>query len=184
MDICFLEVLYLKNVVNVRFFFEGECLREHTRVGGFLNLYFGPCDKMGSTKPVEIDRNGDNTIVVPEKCLNCDRLSKSNIHGYFCSFEHEIWKDFPRDLDWGEWKPDYPLVGLLHSENSSGYATTMRTLENGANVSKDLIGLLLAKEITKAIVLYRKINVGKTIKEASDELKILIKKLEYLDKDV
>lgn len=92
--------------------FEGECTRGLDEIGKLLRLDYDSCYKTGTTEPTKIEINSDNPVFVPNKCIDCEYLSKSEFREYFCSYEKEKWKDFPRDLDWGDWKPDYPLIGL------------------------------------------------------------------------
>lgn len=156
------------------FLFEGECLRAIDQLGDYLRLDYESCKISGPTEPTEIENANDVSIFVPKKCKNCKFLMKSDIRGYFCNSEHEVWKDFPRDLDWGDWEPDYPLVGITRY-NKSNYTCNYL---GSAIVTKDLVLLLMKNETTKALKLYRKLNKIVTIKEAFDDIKILMEKLE------
>ncbi|TCI92700.1 hypothetical protein [Tenacibaculum sp. M341] len=152
--------------------FEGECLRGLDKIERLLRLDYNHCGVNGSSEPTEIEKLNDNSIYVPKKCVECKFLKKSTIRQYFCNKEHEIWKDFPRDLDWGNWHPDYPLVGIRKVDK-------YKNINLGpAIITKDLILLLLNKETTKAMKLYRKLNNIPTIIEAIDDIKKLTQKLE------
>lgn len=146
--------------------FEGECLRGNTSIDGFLRLDYEPCGIDGSTEPIEIEKHQENSIFVPTKCESCSFLKKDDIRHYICSKDREIWGDFPRDLDWGNWKPDYPLIGL-----------------NQSIITKDLVLFLMQKEKVKALKLYRKLNQIDTIKEAREDIDKLLAKLEKVTKE-
>ncbi len=143
--------------------FEGECLRGIELMEDYLTLDHGACKIEGLTHPVEIEIKNGSPIYVPKKCLECQFLLKSNSRGYICISDKNVWGDFPRSLDWGDWKPDYPIAGLR--------------IDKAMIVTKELIALLIDKKTVKAIKLYRALNAIDTIKEASDAIKTLSNKL-------
>ena len=153
--------------------FEGECTRGLDETGSLLRLDYEACDKPGPTTPVEIEVIDEHSIYVPHKCQNCEYLIKTEIRGYACSYEQEQWQDFPRDLDWGDWQPDYPLVGLRR------YRKGKYSMEDlgPAIVNKELTLLLMNNETAKAVKLYRRLNKIETLKEALDDVNTLASKL-------
>lgn len=153
--------------------FEGECMRRLDDVDSLLRLDYDSCGKTGSSQPIEIEVINENSIFVPEKCLHCEFLGKSDIHGHFCKSENDKWGDFPRDLDWGDWKPDYSLIG--HRRYKEG--TFSKEDLGPAIITRELILLLMKNEKTKAVVLYRKLNQVEYIKEAAEVINILLDKL-------
>ena len=152
--------------------FEGSCLRAITLMDDYLSLDHGPCEIAGDTTPTKIDSNNNAPIYVPKKCSQCDFLKQSDIDGYYCSSEREKWGDFHRSLDWGNWEPDHPVVGIRRINNNID--------EGPATITKELIALILENKTTKALKLYRSINAIDTIKEASDAVKLLQSKLKTL----
>lgn len=159
--------------------FEGECLRGNPSIDGFLRLDYEPCGIDGSTEPIEIEKHQENSIFVPTKCESCSFLKKDDIRHYICSKDREVWGDFPRDLDWGNWKPDYPLIRLIRYEEGK-YS---RTYLGPATITKELVLLLKTKEIVEAIYLYRKLNHIETFKEAKEDVEKLLAKLKKVTKE-
>ena len=86
------------------FLFEGECTRNIKQVDGYSNLDHGPCGIEGPTEPEIIAKSGEYEVFVPKKCSTCSYLKQDDLRGYVCSKDQEIWRDFPRNLDWGGWE--------------------------------------------------------------------------------
>jgi hypothetical protein len=162
-----------KKCISCSNLFEGECLRAVDLIEDYLTLDYGVCKIEGETYPVVIETKNENPICVPKKCLDCQFLLKSRTRGYTCTSEKEKWGDFSRHLDWGDWKPDYPLVGLRRDE----VIGSKNSYLGGMIITKDLVSLLLDGKTTKAIKLYRTLNNIETIKEASEAMKTLSNKL-------
>ena len=143
--------------------FEGECRRNSEITGEYARLDYGKCEIEGKTEPVciEIDSNGYETFV-PAKCEHCDYLKKDKYRGYICTFEKNIWGDFPRSLDWGNWKPNFPIIGL------------------GADLklTKHLIILIENEKTTEAIKEIKRLNNGIEFKEAIESVSLLKKKID------
>jgi hypothetical protein len=177
-----------KKCSKCKFLFEGGCDRaskQLTRLSGYLELDYGPCNVDGDTNPelifFELDKPlGELKIdfhkqidelhfpkiggfAIPKKCICCNFLSFDIINPC-CNFEREKWGDFPRALDWGNWSPDFPNVDL----------------SSGKFVSIDLIETVQEGKEAEAIKIFRVINKGTSIKEARDAFKELKDKLDNL----
>ncbi|WP_459212176.1 hypothetical protein [Aquimarina rhabdastrellae] len=153
--------------------FEGECTRALDKLDHLLRLDYESCHIAGSTEPIAIEVINEDSVFVPKKCVNCEHITKSDIYGYFCSYEKDIWKDFPRDLDWGDWKPDYPLISIRRYQKRK---TSL--FDSGlAVINRELILLLQNKEKIKAMKLYRSLNKIDTIKETMDDINEMMEKL-------
>ena len=86
--------------------FEGVCLRQPSR---YMHLDHGPCPFPGDTTPALYSfvlEEESLSLQVPGKCLTCEHLKNHCIYLAYCSYESEIWGDFHRSLDWGEWQPE------------------------------------------------------------------------------
>ncbi len=93
--------------------FEGECRRNGEITGEYARLDYGKCKFEGKTNPVSIEIGKNSCeIFVPSKCKQCEYLKKTKYRGYFCTLDNDVWADFPRSLDWGDWEPDFPIIGL------------------------------------------------------------------------
>jgi hypothetical protein len=143
--------------------FEGECLRNSEITGKYAQLDYGKCEIEGKTEPVciEIDYNGYETFI-PLKCEHCDHLKKNKYRGYICAFEKNTWGDFPRSLDWGDWKPNFPIVGL--GEN--------------LKLTKHLIILIESKKTAEAVKEIKRLNNGMEFKKAIESVSQLKNKID------
>ncbi|KXX66932.1 hypothetical protein AVL50_29710 [Flammeovirga sp. SJP92] len=74
-------------------------------------------------------------------CKARKNLFLNNIRGHVCTEDQKVWGDFPKGLDWGDWKPDYPIIGL-----------------NRTIINRELILLIQENKMTKALKLYRTLN--------------------------
>ena len=86
--------------------FEGECLRHPDR---YMHLDHGPCPFPGVTSPIRYSFSCEDkhfSVQVPSKCITCAYLKNDSIYQAFCSHDSDVWGDFHRSLDWGEWEPD------------------------------------------------------------------------------
>ncbi len=145
-----------------KYLFEGECTRALKQVAGYLALDHGPCKIEGDTIPELIDSAYvTSKVYVPSKCKYCLFLSFDFIRGFYCNFEREKWGDFPRAVDWGNWSPELPNVGL----------------ESRKIVSIDLIKAVKEGKEAEAIKIFQEINKGTSIKEARDAFRELKEKL-------
>lgn len=96
-----------------RFLFEGECTRAVEQVQGSLALDHGPCPIPGDTTPtLVVAGHPFGTVSIPTKCRACAHLVTDPIRGFTCGYERERWGACPRTLDWGDWSPELPNVGL------------------------------------------------------------------------
>lgn len=153
--------------------FEGDCLRADAQMAGYLNLDYGPCGIEGSTNPIQIAEINGAPVFVPEKCKGCGFFEEDDFRGFVCRKDADKWGDSPRSLDWGDWEPDYPLVGLiLKVPTRSGYY-----FRNTAVISREIILLIQYGEKTKALKLFRKVNEIKTSKEAREAIEEIERKL-------
>lgn len=141
--------------------FEGECIRNSEITGEYARLDYGKCKVEGKTNPVriEIDKNGYETFV-PSKCKQCVYLKKDEISEYICSLDKNIWGDFPRSLDWGDWEPDFPIVGLgadfkltknliiqIKNKKTAEAIKEIKSLNSGINLKKALESVSQLKDI-------------------------------------
>lgn len=142
--------------------FEGECIRNSEITGEYSRLDYGKCKVEGKTNSVciEIDNSGYETFV-PEKCVKCTHLKKDKYHKYICDFEKNIWGDFPRSLDWGDWQPDFPIIGL----------------GDNLKMTKHLIILIQNKKTVEAIKELKRLNSEIDFKKASESVTLLINKM-------
>jgi hypothetical protein len=152
-----------KKCIECDLMFEGECRRNSDITGEYARLDYGKCKIEGITEPVsiEIDSSGYETFV-PEKCEQCDHLKMDKYRGYICSFEKDIWGDFPRSLDWGSWQPNFPIIGL------------------GANLklTKYLIILIKNKKTAEAVKEIKRLNEGIGFKKAVESVSLLKNKID------
>jgi hypothetical protein len=94
--------------------FEGECRRALEATQGNLALDHGPCPVAGTTQPVRVETPFyASKVFVPEKCRACRHLELDGVRGFLCTLDADRWGDFPRELDWGSWSPEHPLLGLV-----------------------------------------------------------------------
>lgn len=143
--------------------FESECRRNSEITGEYAILDYGKCEIEGKTNPVciEIDNSGYE-IFVPAKCGQCNYLKKDKYREYICTFEKNIWGDFPRSLDWNDWKPDFPIVGLGTKLKLSKHLTIL--IENG--------------KIAEAIKEIKRLNNEIDFKKAKESVLILKNKID------
>jgi hypothetical protein len=172
-----------KKCLKCKFNEEGDCTRALNQVSSSLALDYGPCEVDGDTSPeliaelhvpkigvVVVPKNEVldvpkiGKVYVPKKCLYCLYLAFDIVRNFYCNFEREKWGDFPRAVDWGNWNPSLPNVGLASRKN----------------VSMDLIEAVNEGKETEAIKIFREINKGASIKEARDAFKELKGKLNNL----
>lgn len=143
-------------------FFEGMCLRNMDKIEDYMNLDFGPCDIIGETHPIAIEKDETGyEIFVPAKCARCNYLSKNNYSEYKCNHNNKIWKAFGRSLDWGNWKPNFPMVGLGPK----------------IRLTREIISLINNNQTAKAIRSFRIINPYLSFKEAKDSVIKIANKL-------
>jgi hypothetical protein len=113
--------------------FEGECTRHYYEypkqvlqfgqrefiLGMYRHLHHGPCPFPGDTDPAPFeisalpapDSRPAKTVQVPRKCLSCRYLKGLPIYDAVCTYESEVWGDFHRGLDWGDWLPSEEQLG-------------------------------------------------------------------------
>ena len=139
---------------DCQFLFEGECTRAMKSLGRFMALDHGTCRVSGSTDPVRFENQFLTSVVeIPRKCSNCALLQIDSIRGFTCGQDAHIWGNFPRELDWGSWHPEYFYVELPQPK------MTRRALIEQL-WARDLVGFL--KE-------YRRINPDTAMSEARDD---------------
>jgi hypothetical protein len=94
-------------------FLEGECLRAMQAIEGYQVLDHGACPVQGDTSPTKmIEENTGRVFFVPAKCAACGYLFSNSTRGFFCTYQQQIWGDFPRSLDWGHWRPGINPIGV------------------------------------------------------------------------
>ena len=99
--------------VRCEFQFEASCTRAIDLVSDYQEFDHGPCKIAGETYPVEmLGPNQKYTYSVPAKCVHCEFLEFDDIREFGCGFDNDIWGDFRRSLDWGNWSPKYTPVGI------------------------------------------------------------------------
>lgn len=160
-----------KKCTSCKHLFEGECLRDLELTDGYLRLDYSDCPVKGETNPVAFKADGEVKTFIPSKCNGCSNLNTKRLT---CKFEKELWGDFERDLDWGTWQPDYPLVGLRRVEMEG----KTRLDEGPAVINKLLIQLIQNGNTVKAIKLYRELNKIALIKDAKDEVEQISERLQ------
>ena len=161
--------------ISCQYLFEGECLRDSELIGGgFLQLDYGYCGVDGPTEPFAIEEPAIGVkIFIPTKCKSCQFLYLDSIRGYVCKKDQKLWGDGFRGLDWGDWEPNYPNVGLERLGNSE---VNERFLDR-VIVTEEILDLLMANQKIAALKLYRSINAITTIKHAKDDIELLDSKL-------
>ena len=91
---------------DCEYLFEGSCVR-CPEAKHYLHLDHGPCGVDGPTHPVHYeDQFIKAHVTVPKKCASCNFLKVDRIRDFICTKDKDRWGDFPRGLDWGDWKPD------------------------------------------------------------------------------
>lgn len=154
--------------------FEGECLRGLEQVEGYLRLDTGTCRVEGSSEPVPImEEPQGNPVFVPKKCLGCDFLHHDRIREYVCKQDHKRWQDGFRDLDWGDWEPDYPMLGLRRGMNGE--------TSGPAIITREIIKGLQEDRRVEALKVYRKLNQIETLAEAIADIDRLEKKIKEIE---
>jgi len=144
-----------------RFLFEGECTRVMGQIAGYLSLDHGPCPIRGKTLPVLYETEYIRSkVFVPEKCASCHDLKYDPVSGFVCNYEREVWGAFPRELDWGNWSPEYPNLGL----------------ESGRSVSVPVMKAVAAGREVDAIKAFRADHKDATFKEAREAFRELSEK--------
>lgn len=137
---------------HCQYMFEGECMRYMDEVGHYLHLDYGPCGIEGPTEPVTIEHEGDpSNIEIPKKCATCEYLRGHSS----CTKDKDVWGDFNRGLDWGQWKPE-----IIHIQLAFPKITTQEL--NLCAHRDDLISFI--KE-------HRRVNPGTSHEEAKKDFK-------------
>ncbi|QDT45873.1 hypothetical protein Pan241w_60010 [Gimesia alba] len=148
--------------------FEGECVRVVEQVEGYLSLDYGPCHREGTCEPVLVeDEFIKSKVYVPEKCSHCPFLKYHRIFGFRCHEDDHIWGQYGKSLDWGNWSPELPNIGLA----------------SGRIVSQELLRAVKEKQEVEAIRIYRYLHAGTSIREARDAFQELSEKLERICDD-
>lgn len=167
----FMEGCVPKKCTTCKHLFEGECLRDIEFTDSYLRLDYSGCPVVGETNPIAFNTDGEAQTFIPSKCTRCSYL---NTKQFTCKFEKELWGDFERDLDWGNWRPDYPLVGLRRVEMEG----KTRLDKGPAIINKSLIQLLQSGSTAQAIKLYGELNNIDIIQDAKDEVEQIGKRLQ------
>ncbi len=106
-----------KKCRDCKMLFEGECNRNTDLNMGWAHLDFGPCGIPGPTDPmIYQDEFVIAKVPVPRKCSTCRFISLDPIRGFHCTKEREKWGDLDRGLDWGDWQPTVPPIGLPYPQ--------------------------------------------------------------------
>lgn len=143
---------------DCQMFFEGECNRNADLNMGWAHLDYGPCGIPGPTDPVIYQ---DDLVIakvpVPRKCSTCRFISLDPIRGFHCTKDRDKWGDMDRGLDWGDWQPAIPPIGLPFPQQTND---RMRELA--------LLG-----DMVQFVIEYRKVNPASiaAAKQAYLELK-------------
>jgi hypothetical protein len=146
--------------------FEGECRRALEATQGHLALDHGPCPVAGPTQPVRVETPFyASKVFVPEKCRACRNLELDGVRGFLCTLDADRWGDFPRELDWGSWSPEHPLLGL----------------QSGRSVPVDFVGAVRRDAEADAVRAFRQAYPTATFQEARDAFAELREKLAALE---
>ena len=89
-----------KKCSECRHLFEGECTRNGPT---YMALDHGPCPVTGPTTPTRVSAPREDLL--PAKCVECEHLAFDRLWGFHCIADRQIWRDFPRSLDWGDERP-------------------------------------------------------------------------------
>ena len=81
-----------------------------------------------------------------------------------CNYQRERWGDFPRTLDWGDWRPALPNLGLM----------------SGRRVSDALLQAVCDGDKVAAIKAFMAVNAGAMMREGMDAYEELAEKLARL----
>ena len=128
-----------KKCTDCKSLFEGSCVRALEIVEDYLQLDYGSCPVQGETSPVEKIAGEYNCIYfVPIKCNKCEFLTYDDIRGFICGYQKDIWKDFPRTLDWGAWSPKFTPMSIEGKVTSTDYVTDLVLKGNKAAAVKEL----------------------------------------------
>ncbi len=129
---------------------------------GYLALDHGPCPIPGNPTPTLVVTDPPfGTVSIPTKCRTCAHLQTDPIRGFTCGYERERWGAYPRTLDWGDWSPELPNVGLA----------------SGRPVSTALLHAVAAGHEVQAIRAFRADFPESTIAEARQAFAELAKRL-------
>ena len=141
------------------YLFEGSC-RRFPEAQPFLHLDHGPCGIDGPTKPVYFENQFIKAKVkVPQKCVSCKFLETDRIRGFVCRKDEDKWGDFPRGLDWGDWKPDL-TTDCIHLKLPLPKVTTLKLSQHACN-----------NDILEFIKEHRRINPGISTEEVKADFK-------------
>lgn len=156
---------------NCTFLLEGECMRAIEASEDYLRLDYPSCSVQGSSTPILFKKEGDeNEHWIPQKCNDCRFLNPQELT---CKENKEVWGHYERDLDWGNWEPDYPLIGLRRIKTEGSGTTDL----GPAIITKQVIELITLKKDTAALKLYRTLNKIEFIKEAKLDIEKIKTKL-------
>jgi len=164
-----------KKCSTCEYLMEGSCTRNIEQMAGYLHLDAGSCGINGNTKPIAIDEiPKGNPIFVPEKCVNCEFMSRTDYNEYACKKDADLWGSHYRTFDWGDWQPDYPVVGIRRLAN---LVEDYLGDKSEAVITREIILLIQNKKHTAAMKLYKDLNKCETIREALDAIELIREKL-------
>lgn len=149
------------------FLFEGGCLRAMEQTSTYVALDHGPCPVIGNESPVEYEsRFIKSKVFIPEKCSSCVNLEFDFIRGFICNYKRSDWGEFPRELDWGSWSPEFPNIGL----------------RSGKSVSQEVLKAVINNNEVEAIKAFRSDHKNITIKEAREAFLELNSKINRIER--
>lgn len=157
--------------ISCQHLFEASCTRDMELSDNYLRLDYPSCPINGETTPTPMKVSDEEPTFIPLKCKDCKYLNKDQLT---CTFEKEIWGHFGRDLDWGDWQPDYPIVGFSRMEKQGN--TTF--YKGPAIITEQLVRLLQKQEIVQAVKLYRKLNKIELLKDAMVEVNEILARIQ------
>lgn len=100
-----------------------RCARAEEQMGRKQLLDHGRCFKEGPVQPVAARESEKGYFLyIPSKCQACEFLQEE-AEGFFCGWKAEPGSKVKRSLDWGDFEPIHPLVGL-----EEGYLFSPRVL--------------------------------------------------------
>ncbi|HPY42668.1 MAG TPA: hypothetical protein PLM98_19235, partial [Thiolinea sp.] len=94
-------------------------------------------------------------------CATCYFLQNDPIKGFYCNKDKHVWGFFDRGLDWGVWEPDTVYIALPLPK------VTTKLLRQYAHQDNQ----------NEFIREYRRVNPGRSLKEAKEDFEFMKKKL-------
>ena len=146
-----------------QYFHGGLCARGVQLTDEMLHLDHGPCSRPGNTDPETINLPNVwpyEQIQVPWKCALCPKMMADGAGGVICTDDLETWGAFPREVDWGKFQPDHPVVGV-----------------KGYKIDRDTVLLEARGDRNRAVRAFKAANPKVSMKEAQQVMATVRNKL-------